>query len=421
MIAPTHAARRFSDDEPVALAKHAIVLLEQHLAQRYGVYWEGGAEVEFTARVRPGLDHARMRFGTRDSAAVKQHGTGASASKHPFHKDAWFPDSRYVTYGYREYGGYGPHAMLEAVLTHEPAGADGTPLPHHGMQLARNIEALRYQLRSPAPGYKNTPVQAPNPVQYHLTEATRQAQALWHTLLPTAGAPPAENPHRAGRWQAFHRTRLAEVAFGTFLPEHEAHEAMTLGLHINSSLKDIETGESVHPTREHTANLLHATQRMMHAGGYLLNPTDDNWQRWSHRTADAPFSRYQGERNAREVKVVDGAGGFYMENKLPPANCNPYYALMLQFMAFEVALREQHFQRTAEGYSLQSAPTGPVIPAASPAQQKQQFFDGALQGELNRLEDGLGDRFLAAIAHMPPGTEKTAMDKRHAEKGEHLR
>lgn len=411
--------RRFADDEPVALAKDAIRLLEDHLAATYGLAVECGAELEFAVQIPPGQHRDAWRYGVPYGDAAKVHGTESSAAKHFFHKSPWFPDSRRITYGYRESSGYGRHVKLEAVLTHDPSTANGTPVAQSALDLARNVEALRYQLLNPAPGYKHDGMPAQHPLRYAATHTARAAKALFHTLAP--GQPPETNhAYQAAHWQKFRRERLTDLEFSRMLPESGAEEAMTLGLHFNASLIDA-SGNCAHPTREMTRILAQSCLETADEGNYLMTASTSNWQRLRERTGHF-IPEIARDIYARQVRVAEGHSGFYIENRMPPADCNPYYAVMLQLLGIERGLRRQHFRRTGSGYTMDAA--GPAtMPQApdSPDQMQARFHQADLRDQMNGLEDGLGDRFYAAIAHCPPGTERTAMDKRHAERGERLR
>lgn len=374
------------DDPPVALAKHAIALLEAHIREQYGLKLHMGAELEFAVKADPAsLDDHEQPYGLQRSLDAKKRGRNhtASAARPPALRDGFFPDSRRVTFCYLEEQVDTQWDVLEAVLTHRPAEADGTPIARDAQGLAREIEALRGQLRQPAHGYldpQNTPT------------SVADAQRIRAGLLDYCDQPS--------------------------LPGYLSHP-ITCGLHLNTSLTDRrgrdpfsynrfldEHGTAITPL---SFLLAHQTQRIFHDHLYLLGESPEAQNRYSRR-ATHPY----------ELLVKPKENSFsYLENRICANNANPYYAVMLQLAGIAQGLALSGLPDGAisedayKHYMQESRALAFTSPRTLPAQGLRKRFENAtgLRELLDQLEPGLGDRFYAQIARHPPGTERSVMTK----------
>ena len=377
----THASR-FTDDEPVALAKHAIKLLEARIATEFDLDLPMGAELEFS--VLPKDQHAARDpryYGVRDSAGkVGNH--SASAFRFAKHTDPWFPESRRVAYSYREEPKDDSWDMLEVVLTHRPAGKDGVAAPQDALMLAREVEALRYQLHDPAPGHKA------------------------HRMV-------------MDRWQDFRHRNLDAMSFAASVPG----TLNTNGMHLNVSFIDRTTGlNALEQTRPYPKAFV---EMMQHGLGHFVR---DNLYLVSH----GPRSI---DRLGLRVKALDGVACHvgnrkdrnYIENAVFPADANPYYAMMLQLAGIYGALKDSgfHHDPDSQRYHITNDAMQGEQHEESPrrmfrdetvASLKERYESSTqLRDILNSMEPTLGDRFADAIAKKAPGLERSAMDKRHPE------
>ena len=361
-------ARIPADDPPVALAKHAIRLLEQRLAEDYGIRAIMGAEIEFAAFAASDRPGGQFGLPYKDS---KAHDPRPSAAKPPKHRDAWFPESRRVAYAYHESatGRIAGHEQLELVLTHTPMRADGAALPHDALGLARSIEAARHHLKRLPLGYK-------------------------------PGAMSFAGMQNYARWKPMHRRMGDTIRFDAAVPGELFHN----GLHLNCSFADAVTGQERldHPhARDHLMNGIAA---MAEENLYLLGSSYPAIERFERNFGRGANTRYH------LCKARDEAEQSYIENRIPPADANSYYAVLLQLAAVHRTL--------AQGGLDVPAPeiVSHGFEQLTPVALRRRFLDGSQLGEtLEGLETGLGTKFRAAIARHPPGTERSAQDKVHAQ------
>lgn len=361
-------------DDPEALAKHAIKLLEKRLANEFGLRAVMGAELEFS--VLP--HHPQEGYGV-GGAAVKGGSHASSLSRPSQKQDPWFPESRRVTYSYHEEQTDASWDTLEVVLTHRPTDAKGKPITHDALTLARNIEALRHQLHQTPAGYK-----------------------------PTARG---KTPARVGvyGWQEFRRTELASLSTeplvkGTFT---------TNGLHLNMSLMDAQTHDNVlshsHGQQAHLVKRLstHIGQ-MFHENTHLIASGDASVKRWQGRTSAPSMQNFSD--HVRCKNMAD-----YIENVIPDASANPYYTVLLQLAGTVQALSHHGFNQGESSSLLRSEETLVTQHTrdwrnTSYQTLKDDFSNAhALRDVLNACEPELGNRFMAAIEHCPPGKEASSL------------
>jgi len=385
-----HPSRRLHDDPPVALAKRAIKLLESKIRQEFDLALPIGVELEFGVLANQRQDHASPaeQYGVPDALGKVSNHT-ASAYRHPKNRDAWFPESRRVAYSYREESNDDRWDMMEVVLTHEPRGQDGTRLPIDALTTARNVEALRHQLHQPANGYMPRP--------------------------RGRGTPPAQLGVRY--WQQRRREGIDILTTEAVVPgTYNSH-----GMHLNMSLVDATTQENIMLqsalNAETVTNMLRqgiGTLQMENL--WLVCPHRRSMERQSMRMG--PISDVMGRvKNKRGQKD-------YVENSLPGADCNPYYAIMLQLAGTYLALKETGFgyDYSAQRHVLDNPDYAHDLKAPRPGEKQvseltlndlqANFREGThLRAVLDACEPGLGKAFHEAIEKTPPGYEKSSMDR----------
>jgi hypothetical protein len=383
------------DDPPVALAKRAITLLEAKIREEFDLQLPIGVELEFgvLASPRGGNGPVTDDYGIPDALGKVTNHT-ASAYRHAKNRDAWFPESRRVAYSYREESQDDRWDMMEVVLTHEPRGADGARLPIDALATARNVEALRHQLHRPASGYM--------------------------PRKPGSGTPPAQLGVRY--WQQHRRDAVDILSTDAVIPG----TFNTHGMHLNMSLVDATTQENIMLrsalNAETVTNMLRqgiGTMQMENL--WLLCPHNPSLQRQAMRM-DALSDVMGRVKNKRGQKD-------YVENSLPGADCNPYYAVMLQLAGTYLALKEAQFgyDYAAQKHVLGNPHYAHDLKAPRPGDKQVReltigdlqthFQEGTqLRNVLNRCEAGLGDAFHEAIGKIPPGKEKTGLDRLHEQR-----
>jgi hypothetical protein len=221
------------------------------------------------------------------------------------------------------------------------------------MVLARCIEGLSHHLEYASSGVKN-PLRGPTAKQ------TR-------------------------KWQKFRDEEVGSVT-------RDSNDSNTYGLHLNFSLRDRTTGKNIfdaHGIDMDSVYILNATSQAFEQNISLLL-TNEAAQRRHHKRMDGEFNF--------NVKIPEAS--FYVENKLPAASCNPYYAVMLQLIAIR-RMMQQHLERNEDGQ------WGIKEILEIPDQKETHYI--AL--DLNELKPGLGDQFEAALQALPPGSEKSSQQK----------
>lgn len=363
-----------SRDDPEALAKHAITLLEKRLENEFGLRAVMGAELEFSV-----LPHYPQEGYGVSGEAVKGGSHTSSQSRLRHKQDPWFPESSRVTYSYHEVQMDASWDALEVVLTHRPTNAEGKPVAHDALILARSIEALRNQLHHTPPGYK-----------------------------PGArGKTPArESVHG---WQEFRKTALAALSTeplvkGTFA---------TNGLHLNMSLIDAQTHDNVlSQTHADHAGLVDSLSthigQMFHENTYLIASGKASVMRWQVRTSTPSMRQFSN--HVRCKHMAD-----YIENVIPDASANPNYAVLLQLAGTVQALSHHGFNHRESSPHLRSEQT-PVTQHTrewsntSYLTLKDDFNNAhTLRDVLNVCEPELGNRFMTAIERCPPGKEASSL------------
>ncbi len=352
------------DDEPVALAKHAIKLLEQRIGHDYGATILMGAEQEFSLFTDIVNDGKTNPYGMDDMKA-NAHGGRASIARAPHLRDRYFPESRRINRTYREQA-YGNHwHKFEVVLSHVPSNEDGSAAARSPSILARSIEALRGQLKSTDFSHYGMNIQVP--------------------------------PSKDGSESAYFDPAIDNV---------------TNGFNLNISLLDSDGKSMFHDPagmedRQHgiQGQCMRAIGAMHDENLYLLGNDASSIRRWSNRFGfHAPRVPYTSQVVPRENKTRGDEPTAYLENKIASASSNPYYAVMLNLAGIYAGLGAH--ETTEQRYSSLDYAN------LSSTELNDAFHSGQkLRDVLNELESGLGNRFYEAISKCPPGQEKTAQQK----------
>lgn len=359
--------QRLRDDEPVALAKHAIRVLEEKLASQFNVKPVMGAELEFGILPRGddtflgilGKEQTVIHNGIDDIYAP-------SVTRVHLERDNWFPDSHRVAYSYRE--SPQPHTLwqqAEVVISHQPTrGADS-------LSLARTIEAMRHHLRTLPRGYKPGSSMTFDGLQHY------------------------------AKWKPLHRTIGDTIRFDASIAGANIHN----GMHLNCSFIDSRTGETCLDDDRTQRHCMNGISAMCEENLYLLGSSYPALERFMNN-----FGRGANTQH-HLCKAKHQALASYVENRIPPADANPYYAVMLQLAGMYRTLQQQ--DRDADPQARVST----AYEKLSPALLYQRHTKGTLlRDTLNRVEPGLGEKFMSGIVRHPPGQERTAQQKLHAER-----
>ena len=357
------------DDPPIALAKEAIGLLEQRMNDEFKVRPQMGAELEFATQSPHEIKIPIFTYRT-----IKKPNVNAIPAILRDKVTPPFPHSRTAAYVYREMSHDKDWKKWEVVSSHQPVDNDNNIRPSGGLEIARSVEALQYQLCHPRSGKKNG----------HRTAAIKH-------------------------WQTFLAQPDSKIVIQGSVGRHT-----TCGLHINASL---DTGEPVWQYSEDTslASALEQSRSVFSDSLYLLGVSPEAMKRWELRNS------YPITWRVRESCKPSR----YIENQLPHADSNSYYVAMLTDVALYLGLREhdRNAAKTIDEYITMADKWKTVYPANrgndTPDDLKQQFEESnLLRNTLNQLRVGLGDEFFAAIEKFSPGTEQSATAKMHAARGE---
>lgn len=361
-------------DNPEALAKHAITLLEKALARDFGVRPVMGAELEFSA-ITDNLAKDKSVLGLVDKKRIPRS-TEPSVAK-PNQRDAWFPESRRIAYCYHEAGSHSAlEEQMEIVISHQAMKADGTPLPNSALTLARTIEATRNHIvYYPFGYYKNSAYVAENP----------SVRVLWE-----------ERHAQHKKWAELREKEVDVLRFDA----SNQHAGITNGMHLNTSFVDARSGKQCLDTPNAAQHLKNGISTIMEENLYLLGSQQPSLDRF--------HSRFGHHTDAGDdlCKSKNLENKDYIENRIPPADANPYYAVMLQLAGVYATLQKENLNEPTEKI------TTAGFQGLSAGKLWARFHKGIqLRGLLNHTEPALGDRFMAAIERTPPGRERSAQQR----------
>lgn len=418
-----HTDRLAKGENPEAVAKEAIRVLEKALKEEFGVDLHIGAELEFEVQIPPHL-HPPKPGGTFNplqgegrsfKRQYRKSGqplpsdtsyTPAGKKESVFYtidlpdrvspgtlkahdvSDAVFPRSPIVAYTYHEEEL--PHEgwhNYEAVISHEamdeiPFGED------RGLYLARCIEATRKTIAHTPP--------------------ERRAFAI----DPLGKKKESDDPeHNAWLARMAHGIQERNTSgFGPFC---------THGMHLNVTL-DIDGvpyfGKQAYgqPRQERQNALIRGMSEIFNENAYLLHASAPSLVRAMQRREQTGNTGIQMKKKER------------LEITRAPTDANPYYATMLALAGVYYTLHDYRFDQNTQVFHRQEK-TLYVNSINEPnkliynhmldykhsinleTKMKEVFFDKhrLLEKTLNGLEPELGARFMDAIKRMPPGQEKT--------------
>ncbi len=307
---------------PERLAQHAIGLLTADLRQRFGIGVQMGIELEFGMELKPDAPSLKRIESTSDPLQLGKQGDARL-----------FPHSRLFSYAYREEGScHAPHALRQ----YEVVSDHRHPMPLRHLPAA--ITAMRRELS-----------QGGNPAARPSTDTHAISRAR----------------HQRGRQGRFYGHNVVDIRFDTSPRDHICH-----GMHLNISLVDAQDGaHRLYEGHAETDRLIACTKRLFDRHRDLIVHTDGQALRWSHEFPTGFVIHPRAVAHTQKAPPgIDEAA--YIENKMPGADANPYYAVLLQLVAAHQAV---------------AAPTASF----------------SLTDTLNMLEPALGDRFMAAVALRP--------------------
>ena len=420
----SHVDKLAKGENPEAVAKEAIRVLEKALKEEFGVDAHVGAELEFEIYIPPGLqppkhggafnplqgegrnfkrryrhpghsppsDTSYTPAGKKESLYytidLPDHAASGSLKAHDV-SDALFPRSPIIAYTYHEENLPNENwHTYEAVISHE--AVDDIPFgKERGLFLARSIEAAR------------------RTVAYTPPERTAFA------VDPLRKKKESDDPeHNVWLSKMAHGiTERNTSGFGPFCT-HGMHLNVTLDIEGLPFFSEVAYGQ---PKKERQNALIRGMSEIFNENAYLLHSDDSSLRRAMER---------------REQKGTLGITmkGERLEIARPPADANPYYATMLALAGMYYTLHEYKFDREAWVFPA-AENTAPMCnsndkgaklmydqgqnysnESSLEADMKANFFDKhrLLEHTLNGLKPELGCRFMTAIERTPPGQEKTA-------------
>jgi hypothetical protein len=363
-VSPTPQQPRLST-LPEQKAKAAIKLLEQKILDEFGYRVNLGAEIEFVVKAKPQFNranpldvpHAKMETTVEDFTPQgwRPEAPADPAKRDPkmaYRDDVLFPDSPYICYSYLEsqLAQRPPLYKYEAVISHRAIEKEERGMEHsRGVHLGDVIEATNKLILGEYPGDK-----LPSGPYFEHVKALRA------------------------------RTEA------TYLTPYIDH--ITSGLHINVSLShpQYEPSPAAHEV------LARAIKDTTLDGLFLLG------------TDEASMQRYEKRNRAKYVKN----SGDYLENALPSASSNPYYATLLTLAGVYEGLSRMQGKTLPPAY----APEKPGLfhrgdslhHVASTKEHVEEIFfreNNTLTRVLNTVQPGLGDDFRETIRTYPPGKE----------------
>ena len=358
-ISPTPQQPRLST-LPEQKAKAAIKLLEQKILDDFGYRVNLGAEIEFVVKAKPqfdqanplGIPPAKMQPTTEDLTPQgwRPEAPADPAKRDPrmaYRDDGLFPDSPYICYSYLESAQKPPLYKYEAVISHRAIEKEDLGMEHsRGVHLGDVIEATNKLILGQYPGDK-----LPSGPYFEHVKALR------------------------ARTEATYLTPFIEY--------------ITSGLHINVSLSHpkYEPSSSAHEV------LTRAIKDTTLDGLYLLG------------TDEASMQRYAKRNTAKHVMNK----GDYLENAVPSASSNPYYATLLTLAGVYEGLSRNQGKTPPPAYAPEKPGLfnrGDSLNAVAPRAEEIFFRDNnTLTRVLNHVRPGLGDDFRETIRTYPPGRE----------------
>lgn len=404
---PEPFARVRTSDNPEAIAKHAILVLEKGLLEHFGVEVHSGIELECSYRfpkalqqqlvndVKPSEPRVKHNFlhgekrhvftpagkrqGSHDpndshDLTVNLTGMGiAEPTDRPVYQrddamftqlpvtDCLFPDSSWISHTYCEdvpmENGW---SQYEHVISHQGPQEDITFGEGRMLKLARATEALRKTVAS-------TPKERRNFAKQPLHNQWLNHVANAITERSTEAISPTGHPQ---------------------------------GMHINFSLT--RKGKALLRFKEEREAFERPLGDMVRENEYLMLPSEQAYQRSKTRENQHVYGAHESNTP-------------YLEITSPSSESNPYYAMLVTLAGIYYALGDRGFDKqsgkfeaTHQAAALYPNPKGRKEFASFADRAPDRFFDGhyLLPQLLNHLEPELGNQFFDAIERVPPGKEK---------------
>jgi len=338
--------------DPQKLARTAIHLLEQKIHDEFGYDLEIGAELEFVVKAKDEFKDDRNPLGLASADEAKKAGFTPSLHRSHEAKDILFPNNPFVAYCYKEIGVSSPYFQYEAVISHEV-----------------------FNNKMVASDY---------------SRAIGAARAIEKTHADISG---------------LHHDKIQETNLSANVDAQCQHYPFDIdhinnGLHINLSINNCNESKNTNVFDKNSyivKNVINTTQELI----YLLGTNDNSMTRYN-------------DRDAYGCKKINTNYGYettpdYIENAIPSASSNPYYAILVTLLG---AYRGLQMER--DGIS---APENRDTLVESTMKAKATFEapDNPYRQLLNELDPehnpNLGDEFWEAIAKTPPSTEPRLYQK----------
>ena len=293
-----HTATASRADDPEALAKHAIKLLEQHLRDAYGLKVQMGVELEYSLMLKP--DAPTM---ADEPVASDPLQLGRNADQTLF-KLSLFVNAGYLEAGYHK-NEHGFAFQYEAVTDH------AHPMPLH--LLPNAIDKLRKEIVSGGDHMLNEdgtlydPPETTKITKWNITHPRRIHQAKWF------------------------RDNVANVRF-----DSNPEGGIVNGLHLNFSLSTYtkntesqkwEMGRPILKSGDALmTSLVDTTNRYFDEESVLFTHTSAQKFRTRTLRSVPKYPLVTIRSTDLEDKATPAPKGMpcYLENKAPPADCNPY-------------------------------------------------------------------------------------------------
>lgn len=328
---------KLAPEDSEKLAKRAIFLLEKHIHDAYGITVSMGAELEFSANVEP--SHPSHQAGAKTTTLSEalyrplHHKPANDATQNPY-----YAGSPYIANLHREAGkitGPIPYQQYEIVFSH--LAAYGTIAQGRLVNLGRAIAHEKQRLLN---DNAITHVSfSPNLNGEHDVDYIANGLHLNYSLTRSDGTSPLTANSDA-------------MAYG------DSHRK-----------KSVIAGNA-------SDTIIKATQHMQREAQYLLGNDADTIDRLDHM---------QMNQDLFSLRMSDN--GLYIENRTPPASCNPYFAVMTALAGIAHGLDALSNDSTLH----------PAMIGISDFNIEQNFRRSThLIPLLNRLEPELGTRLQAA-------------------------
>lgn len=376
-------------ENPEALAKLAIAKLERHLLSTHGIVVPMGIELEFSCQYPDRLKKQRRRSGENPYGLDKVENDYVPRYKRKtIHGKQFYRHSPSVASMYNE-SGYLVAPQLdknEIVFSHLGAfGPSDKPRLHNLAQAVHHEWSKFIGERFPCP---TTSRFNPSLLKY---------------------------PFPLGYFE--------NATFTPYVSGHDSDgdpEGHTHGMHVNISfthygvplLPNVDSNEisvlcGVYG--EIYSNLINQTL-------WVLAPSPSSYERWKEREVDIPIW---------EIKNKVGR----IENKLPGADCNPYYAVLMSLAATTI-LFDTYGAETVTLFAHSNLDADDEKLWRSLCRKHPELFqmpDSLVEAEaafrsetilrnlLNGVEPRLGDRLHLALLQTPPGKEPSAYRERRSD------